>query len=280
MSAVVDACKNAEIFIPAVIASKSGYSLITYYGSQAAEGTGAREMYGVLRALQSQPQRLKAAMAQTLMLPRTVSNSAAQIMAVSPITGGWAAAVARINKLFALSPAERPTSLPQFKPNDEAMALNVEFSDGGSVLLGSDLEEHAGTGWSSVAGNFPSCGLIASNLVKIPHHGGESAHHQSMWDVMVSPAPIGMVTPFQNGSLTLPTEGDYKRLRSSCSLVIVTSHRNNTRVTSDTKLIEKRLERANIKRSRRINGFGAVRTRRMSGTLEWTVEKLGLAHEI
>lgn len=100
-----------------------------------------------------------------------------------------------------------------YDPNRIATALDVSWN-GHHVILGSDLVEHPGDGWSSA---LPRCpGVLVST--KVPHHGSSNAIH----DVWLRGTPDLIVTPFSSANLprfdTTAKGGVARMLRSTTTV--------------------------------------------------------------
>jgi beta-lactamase superfamily II metal-dependent hydrolase len=94
------------------------------------------------------------------------------------------------------APKRRPIAI---SPNRVAVTLWVRFGDA-RVLLGSDLEECGvpTMGWQ---------GILASTIrptdhvqiFKVPHHGSQTAHNDDVWEQMVQPGAVAIMTPYLSG---------------------------------------------------------------------------------
>jgi hypothetical protein len=51
-----------------------------------------------------------------------------------------------------------------------------------------------------------------AHILKVPHHGSRNAHHPDVWNLVLEPSPVAVVTPYTSGSAPLPTAADQKRL--------------------------------------------------------------------
>ncbi len=97
-------------------------------------------------------------------------------------------------------------------PNYTAIVLLISVGDF-HIMLGSDLvnAREDGTGWEIICSNYKFKEQMAS-FFKIPHHGSENAHHDEVWEKLLRKEPITVITPFQSGSVNLPTEEDLGRI--------------------------------------------------------------------
>ncbi len=94
----------------------------------------------------------------------------------------------------ALSPSAVAVGRNGRDVNTLATALTVEW-EGRRILLGSDLVESPGSGWSAALSAYG--GLATHDLAKIPHHGSVKAIHAPVF-----PSPVtGIITPFSTKHL-------------------------------------------------------------------------------
>lgn len=97
-----------------------------------------------------------------------------------------------------------------------AVVLWVEVGDA-TMLLGSDLQETPGGGWTAVLGcrqGIPR----QSEIFKVPHHGSGNGHHPDVWTKLLVQRPEAVLCPHSNGGNHLPTPADLARL---CQLASV-----------------------------------------------------------
>ena len=101
--------------------------------------------------------------------------------------------------------------IPNRSPNHASVVLWVEAA-GIRVLLGADLEQtgNAGEGWTAVVNCHQD--TVPARFFKVPHHGSKGADHQDVWDKMLEPNPVAVITPFNAGNVRLPKESDLERL--------------------------------------------------------------------
>lgn len=113
-------------------------------------------------------------------------------------------------------------------PNDVAVALLLEVS-GRQILLGSDLEQEANTavGWSAVM-TCESVKEIKCCTFKVAHHGASSGHNDRVWNELLEPAPLALLTPFRHGKLRIPTRYERERILSKTEHAYITADPNAT----------------------------------------------------
>ena len=132
-----------------------------------------------------------------------------EVLALSPSSASVEHAVKAIARLLP-SHLQPHLRVPAPKQNAASVALWVNGISG-TALLGADLEWHENDdrGWGAVLALAPE-GI--AGLVKVPHHGGASAHDERMWSVLLAPEPAAMLTPWRRGGRELPTDEDRHRI--------------------------------------------------------------------
>lgn len=131
-------------------------------------------------------------------------------------------------------PMKRVDALQQ---NDCSVVVLVELADGGSLLLGGDLEHRsadAARGWHAMIsdGGRPR---TTSELYKVAHHGSRTAHCEAAWGSACRRLPpngfppmlargktLCVVAPWRRGGHFVPAESDLQRLRDHGGAVHVT----------------------------------------------------------
>jgi hypothetical protein len=80
------------------------------------------------------------------------------------------------------------------------------------VLLGADLQQtgRKDEGWSAVVACHQD--HVPGHLFKVPHHGSTNSDHPDVWDRMLTPDQVAVVTPFSGGRVRLPKDSDLERL--------------------------------------------------------------------
>jgi hypothetical protein len=117
--------------------------------------------------------------------------------------------------------------LKAITPNHSAVVLWIAIGEI-RVLLGSDLEERSGGGWSLIV-HSTSRPVGKALFFKIPHHGSENAHHPKVWENMLIRDAVAVLTPFESGSIKLPSEKDVRRICSETTQSYSTASRGSKR---------------------------------------------------
>lgn len=106
-------------------------------------------------------------------------------------------------------------------PNELAVALWIEVGRR-SMLLGADLVNGpAHCGWQGVLEWFAPD--TKAEVLKVPHHGSPNAHWAPIWNDLLIPQPLALLTPFRAGSTPRPAPADIARLRQLAPKVYITA---------------------------------------------------------
>jgi beta-lactamase superfamily II metal-dependent hydrolase len=117
-----------------------------------------------------------------------------------------------LNKIAGLIPSfdqpqRRVTNRP---PNEASVVLLIEVGNR-RALFGADLE-HSGRpeeGWLAILNSSQTA--QHADIFKVPHHGSPNADCSEVWQKLLVPDPIAILTPFTAGR-GLPQEEDLARL--------------------------------------------------------------------
>ena len=168
-------------------------------------------------------------------------------------------------------------------PNHLSVVLWIRIG-GLFILLGSDLQEASdpATGWSVILGDsalrdeWQQTSQEASFL-KIPHHGSENGDHPGVWEDMLAPNPVAILTPFSKLADPLPTREDVDRICARTARAYSSSGiRPRTAIRRD-RAVERTI-RETGSRIRQVHpSMGQARCRRRLGedSSEWKVDRFG-----
>jgi hypothetical protein len=67
-------------------------------------------------------------------------------------------------------------------------------------------------GWGAILRIAPPAGGAPAALLKVPHHGGLSAHDPRMWADLLDEDRDAILTPWTRGDKRLPTDEDCARI--------------------------------------------------------------------
>lgn len=273
---VVEACENATVAISGALCREDHLQFILEDVQTGASGT-VDELRSVLR-IASESGRLVFAQAHLPLHPR-VHGESAVVTALSPSSDSILRGITELAEAAAQrrSGVKRRYRVPD-KPNESSVVTIVEQGSA-VVLLGGDLENtpNPDAGWKAV---LAGAGAANADVVKVPHHGSEDAHHPEVWAKMVSSDSIAIVTPLRRGSNRLPTGDDVQRLLDSAGSVILAAvpSLGKTRLDRDAEKILRRYHDHPIEE---LMGWGHVRARRaVNGPGPWEVETDGDARRV
>ena len=95
--------------------------------------------------------------------------------------------------------------------NELSVALLIGLGDD-AVLLGADLEETPGRGWTSVVCDSQSARGKKASVYKVAHHGSKTADCPDILEKLLLPTPFALLTPFSRGRRRLPSGEDVARI--------------------------------------------------------------------
>lgn len=179
----------------------------------------------------------------------TSSHRHAQALALSPSDEMVRRALEFMARSYAIAQSGIPI-LDRLGDTPNQVATVVRLDIGGrSILLGSDLEASTNplVGWSAVLA-IPGATDTKSAVYKVAHHGAQSGHQDEVWDTMLSPAPVALMSPFQLGGHKLPAYNDRKRVLGKTTNAFITAHPDKPRPRP-------------IRRSRKVEAFLGQTTR-------------------
>lgn len=256
ISETLRACESARLVIPAAM-NKPEYTKLTYaYGSMAsssdAMNTGVSEMAKVFSLLRPRLKLVK----NGAPIPDPISfatdgqllyrNGSIEITSLSP---SGPALLAALDEFRSETDKGKRNGrvIPRPQSNMCAVALHISFGDV-AALLGSDLETspNHNIGWSAVIRSSVRPQQKAS-VVKIPHHGSETGHHDKFWSDLVEPEPTGILTTYSRQNL--PRESDIARMKGHSGELYCTTLPKSIGLPKRDKVVESLIKRTVRKRS-------------------------------
>lgn len=150
------------------------------------------------------------------------------------------------------------------RPNTSSVVIHVDFGATG-FLLGADMEVHSDPdrGWSSVVKSASTVRANMAAMVKVPHHGSVTGHHEDMWTKLLVPKPLAALTPFNRLPFNqrLPTKGDVERICAIAPESYSTANKSSSKTTSRDAAIERGLRESGIVTRNIRQSLGLVRFR-------------------
>jgi hypothetical protein len=291
LGTVFDKCKSAAISISSALDTEEFLALpVLYREPVVRRSSGLDEFVQVLQILDARKEQgvrfnsPRLALADRLLFHdhiRLESEAVeAKVFALSPSDASLLQAKLAFAELLPKEGPVRRVASPT--PNHASVVLWIEV-DNHRILLGADLERTADprTGWSVILSDSAViCGK--AGVFKVPHHGSENAHHETVWSVLLLDEPFAVVTPFRKGNKSLPTPTDINRINRLTSRAYATApvkqrqRRWRNRVVSDyVKDVTRDIRDAYC-------GWGHVRLRTKINGIDgsWQVELFGEAYAL
>lgn len=275
LSRIVETCRQARFCLSEAMTSMEFLTLVNAYQYPVTEiGNGCDELSKILRILQRR---------KPIPIPKSVL--ADMCLWSMPLHDGT------ICKIHALSPSQAANLLAKRElgtllqegserrrlfvrsPNHVAVVLWIQIGNL-RILLGADLEEttNSNTGWSVILSDS-TCINGRANLFKIPHHGSETGHCPAVWDELLSPRPIAVLTPFNRSDL--PREADRLRICSLTDKAYITTTQQ-PKTQKRQKVVQDRIKAMTKRLTPLSYSMGHIRCRTKLGLQQpaWEVELL------
>jgi Metallo-beta-lactamase superfamily len=287
LSDVVRACHNARFVCASALTTAEFITMVTRYeeaGPRNPAGSGVRELYGVLRELDATHRHPEFASPNRLIFrcpaAAVVAGGRCEITSLSPsdkqVAMFW-------SEIADQMPAVRRTirrTTPK-SPNHLAVALWI-LTGHQAILLGSDLEETVDQhrGWSAIVQSAERPQGQA-RVFKVPHHGSENGHNDEVWDTMVASGAYALLSPFTNGSVSLPTIGDMRRIAARAGAAYLTADPKQRRPVERPPIVARaiRNHRGRLKMAEPALGHVRLRKRYGEGS-RWYVSLMGGAYKL
>lgn len=269
ISEIVRACSNATVVCSAAVRSAEFIAFVqAQERSRSAVGSGVDEFREIIKICLERRRSIMWAKANLPLHPLPPGDRPA-VVALSPSEDAFERA------LIALVEAatDAAGAVPRYYhapegPNGASVATWVR-SKGIGLLLGADLERsnNPDSGWDAV---IRYC-LPAdkASALKVPHHGSEGAHHEQVWQDMLEPNCLTIITPWVRGGRALPLERDLERIVSLSSRAYITVHPDNVLRRRKADALVKKLHGQEILQGA---GWGHVRARRRPNAADWRVD--------
>jgi hypothetical protein len=283
MADVIKECKSAN-FLAAKVFHKEEFQHFIEGQDIGEYDRGVKDIRGAFEALRKTNRSVVGAAPGKLVMKREAGVNGAsfnfEMLSLSPS-----------DKEFDLFLQELALQMPaNFGPLEVAVARTPNLSsvvvglkwDGYSALLGADMETRAepDRGWNAVIDECNTVLFSGAEVVKLPHHGSSTAHHDGMWSQILRPSPIGVIAPFGKGAADTrpPTVADIQRVKSKASCLFVTAPHSSAKGPSRDPAVTRGFRERNIKTRSLHRAMGIVRLRK-NGASPWSVEMFGPAYE-
>lgn len=274
LARIVEHCDRANFCLSEAMTTTEFLTLINAYQYPVTEaGSGCGELSKILNILQRR---------KPIPVPKSIL--ADMCLWSTPLRDGTTC------KVYALSPSQAANLLAKRElgallqegnerrrlfvrgPNHMAVVLWVEI---GSlrILLGSDLEETANPnmGWSVILTDS-TCTDGRASLFKIPHHGSQTGHCLEVWEKLLSPQPVALLTPFSKSRL--PRQTDIERICSFSNKAYITRLKQ-PKILKRPKVVQDRIKSMTKRITPVEYSMGHIRCRSKLGHQStWAVELL------
>ena len=272
MAHLAEVCDTATFCCASVFCKKEFLALVGALARRplSAVGSGVDEMYRVFSHLGEKGAQPTLALANR----RIFVHGGCEIWSLSPDDAVF---IDFLKSLDDCSPREGQTKirLPSLSPHTVAVALWIRVDDV-VVLLGSDLEKR---GWVSIL-QQTARPTGAASAFKVPHHGSANADEPGVWERMLEPDPVAVLTPWHRGGHVLPSPRDVQRILSYTETAYATANAVSappSRARRD-RMVERTIRESGVDLRRLSVSPGAIRLRRPIGSqARWEVEQFGPA---
>ena len=275
LTVLAQAFPNAIFWQSGVFNDRESMAFLRAYSKKSASSQtgGTKELFNVML---SRKKTVQFAHKMTTLFRADVQGRVIQVYSFSPTAQAQAKAKARMATFIPTSLDETIGHAPaELSPNLEAVVLHVNLGDD-AILLGSDLEDAGGLGWSEIVDDALCCGLGKASAFKVAHHGSITGHHDDIWNILLKPKPAVCLTPYNRSKL--PTESDRIRIKGLASSSSISS--GGTRRAEIPREQQKRMDTMCNNLVRDTSDFGAVRLRKKLGAKSWNVELFGAAQAL
>lgn len=281
LSEVVKNCRNAKFVSASVLTKPEFYKFVARIsgGNLSSAGSGANEfhrIHGILAERSPKKARLWAAADRRLQtFPKVGTLPSCDVWSLSPSDEEYERFLTALASEMPSEQQPKRRAVTQ-EPNDTSVVIGLDWGPG-SALLGSDLEAFPGAtrGWGAIVASAGRPQGKASYL-KIPHHGGNSAHHDGMWSQMLHSQPNSVLTPFSRGK-GLPSREDCKRILGLTSNAYTTADHHSRSTPVGDRSVEKMLAEAKIRLTQSPQ-LGLVRSRFVGSS--WQVQLFNQARPL
>lgn len=268
-SYLVEKCSNATVCMSNIFTKTEFVSFLSAYNKSHPSDkltSGSSELFKALQLIKKRGTQAVIAQPDRCLF-RAASTPPIEIWSLSPSD----ACLDRFMTYIAANMpknGETKTRAPAIRANETAVALLIKAGEH-AVLLGADLEE-THKGWSAI---LASSGRPTdrSSLFKVPHHGSETGHHAGVWNKMLIPNPVAILTPY-NRSSKLPTPTDISRINSYSNKIFTTQVLQRVRKTSRPVHVEKMIKETAVALELINKNIGHIRASLSSESSEWEIE--------
>ena len=276
LAAIGRACPDAEFHLSSAFNNGEALAFLAAFSGNANGNLsrGSRELF----ALVNERETVYHSHQRSTIFEIQLQGRKVLLTGMSPVHAAMSRVLANFAQYLPKAGEETPIrdAVP-LTPNLEALAIHVDFG-GQSILLGSDLEDHASFGWTAVALDAWCQQRPKAGAYKVSHHGSISGDSPAIWTSLLTAQPFAAATPFNLGRHRLPTDADRARIKARTTNGFITSGAARRPRMDNAQLkrladVAKNLQPVN-------NGFGAVRLRKTFAAGSWNVDCFGDAQHL
>lgn len=267
ISRLFEACEQAQLVLPTALDDRHSAAYLASYSEPMSSGlsVGTKQ---IVELLKIQKERTAAKPIHFAVQDRPVFDSAGvRLTGLAPDD----VSVRRfIDSISAHIPSTGSIKRlpPKLKPNHSSVVLLLQFKSA-SFLLGADLEEEPGKGWTRVLTNSIQLRSAKNfRVYKVAHHGSAGAHCEDLWALLDN--PISILAPFDHGRHKIPSKDEAKTIidRSSRSFSTATFKSKTAKRVSK---LDRQLRFHGLRRSSAFPDDGQIRYRWLSDGNDETV---------
>jgi beta-lactamase superfamily II metal-dependent hydrolase len=151
-------------------------------------------------------------------------NNEVEMIALSPSAESIAKYVQRLHRAIPRKDGDFTGEVEDSDHNLLSAAIFCRVGDA-CLIFGSDLEvgENENMGWRGVMLN-PDSPDLATQFVKVPHHGSKNAFHEPVWRVFSRcTSPVSVITPYERMFNPLPRPEVVEEISKFSDTIAVTA---------------------------------------------------------
>ncbi|QYF87133.1 MBL fold metallo-hydrolase [Brevundimonas sp. PAMC22021] len=276
LAQVYSVATNADLVLPLAMTTQEfrAFASIAVGKDMGQLSSGLTEMsdLAAVRKSQARPAPIRAQASMQIFRERSSFGHQICLTAVSPSAADVEDFLAAISAPHIGSPLVG--RLMPKNPNDISTACILSMGDE-NVLLGADLEVggRPERGWQAVLTARLNSDPRAS-VFKIPHHGSENAHHDSVWSEMLNEEPVCILAPYNRGR-GVPKKADADRIQALTSHAYITTQSPFRKYRGVSSYVEKSLESSGIRAQSLPREVGVIRLRKRISDAKWNVTNFG-----
>ena len=276
LSEAVNCCESADFCCAMALRREEflGFAAVYAEADVALSANSTREIVKILEILEKRKRFPKFLLTDTLVLK---TRNDIKVFALSPSNERITNFLSQLTDKMP-RPGKARMHMSDMRPNDISVVLLIDLGDD-AILLGADLEETTGGGWSAIINNSQSIRNIRSSVYKVAHHGSKTGDSADIWEKLLMPTPFAILTPFSRGSNPLPSKEDVTRILERTCEAYSSARLSSTAPARRDASVEKTIRRYGWKIRNTYPKQGHLRLRRPlnSPKPDWTVDLFGNA---